>query len=124
MDRSDDLFSVLLVDSNPDDLLFFKRSLEKNSYFTSQIDTASTIAEASDKLKHNRYHVLLVESTLDQESGLDLLDAMKGSGIALPFILMTPIRDDVLAKEAIKRGVADILIKSESQFNELADKLI
>lgn len=124
MERNNDLFSILLVDTSPDDLIFFRRSLEKNSLFPSSVDIARTIPEASAKLRANQYHLLLVESKLEEEDGLNLLDAMKEAGIELPFILMTPIHDDLLAKEAIKRGVSEVLIKNESQFHELAEKLM
>lgn len=118
-----DPFSVLLVEDDPDALLLFKRSLQESSRFPSRVDCARTIDEALEKLKKYSYHLLLVESKLRDEEGLALLEAMKAAHIERPFVLMTPIRDDRLVREAMRSGVSDVIVKSESHFHQLAERL-
>lgn len=114
---------MLLVEKDPDCLHLVKKILEENSRFPSTVDEASNIQEALEKIKSKAYHLLLVESELEEEKGLKLLAEIKSHNLDLPFILMTPIRDDRLAREAIKQGVADLIVKSECQFHELSEKL-
>lgn len=116
-------FSILLVEKDLDYLHLVKKSLEENSRFPSTVDHAASIREALEKIKKKAYHLLLVESELEEEKGLKLLEKINRNHLQLPFILMTPIRDDQLVREAIRQGVADLIVKSEYQFQELAEKL-
>lgn len=116
-------FSILLVEDNPDHLLLFKRGLQQYADLNARIDTAVSVQNAIEKLKQHVYHLLLVENKLRDEEGLELFEALKEEGLKIPFILMTPIRDDRLAKEAIRRGVADVIVENESHFDQLAEML-
>jgi len=118
-----EIFSILLVEDNLEDLVLFKKSLEQDRRFPSRVDSAETIVEAIEKLKRNSYHLVLVEGKLQEQDGLDLLHEMQEAHVDLPFVLMTSIRDDRLVREAMNQGVADLIIKSESQFQFLAAKL-
>lgn len=117
-------FSVLLVEDDEDVFHFVKRSLLAASPFPSFVDHACNFEEALSKLQQRAYHLLLVESEVASEPGLNLLDQIQGLGISVPFILMTPVQDDTLAREALKRGAADLIVKSQSQFQELSEKLM
>ena len=119
----DQSFSVLFVECDPDALDLVKKSLEENLQYPSSVEHAATVGEALEKLKNNSYDILLVESELEDENGLSLLEEMQRKQMNLPFVLMTPIRDDRLVKEAMKQGVADLIVKSENHFQELAAKL-
>lgn len=123
MGFSDTDFSILLVEDDVDDLLLFTKSLEHNPRFPALIDTAHSADEALEKMKARQYHLILVDTHLDDDSGLHLLDAARAAQIEMPFILLTPVRDDRLVREAMKRGMADVIVKSESHFKQLAEKL-
>src|SRR5687767_12132586 len=116
-------FSVLLVENDEAIFHLLRKSLEENAQFSSVVDRAASVGEAFTKLKKKQYHIILVESELDNESGLSLLDRIQASKMEIPFVLMTPVRDDRFAREAIKKGVADLIVKNESHFQELSDKL-
>lgn len=123
MRAGQDHFWILLVENDPDDLLLFKKSLQSSPQFPSKIDSARSIEEAIEKLKAKKYDLLLAESQFHNGKGIDLFQEMQANKIQIPFVLMTPIRDDSLAREAIKLGVAEVLVRNESQFHELAEKL-
>lgn len=116
-------FSVLLVESDTDFIPFFRKSLELDSQFPSQVDAASDFREALEKLRKNSYDLVLVESDVHGHPGLKLIEELNRQHINLPFVLLTPIHDDNLIREALKQGVADVIVKSQSQFHELAEKL-
>ncbi len=116
-------FRVLLVDDDLEDLLLFKKSLEENTDFPAHIEAARTFEEALAKLQKEHFHVILADSQLQDDGAFALLRSLQEASIRLPFILMTPVRDDTMAREAIKQGVAEVIIKSESQFSQLAEKL-
>src|SRR3989338_3132504 len=115
-------FSILLVEEDGDVLPVVKRSLAAST-FPAFVDHAKSLEEALRKLRERDYHLLLVESEVEKEPGLNLLDQIQSLGISVPFILTTPVQDDDLVREAMKRGVADLIVKSQSQFQELYEKL-
>ena len=65
--REGERFSVLLVKSNLDDFHFFKKSLEDNSNFPLSLDLVSNLQQALIKLKQPIYHMVLVESEVQEE---------------------------------------------------------
>lgn len=124
MQKADDKnFFVLFVQSDPGNLLLVKKSLEDNRRFPSVVDQASSISEALDKIKKNFYHVIVSDADLENEKGLKLLDEIARIRAQVPFVLMTPVRDDELVREAMKRGVADLIIKNEAEYQTLSEKL-
>lgn len=120
---SSNRFSILCVESDLDTFDLVKKSLEEDSLFSCIVERAANIPECLQKLAHNTYHLLLVEQDLENEFGLDLfVDAGKLKK-NIPFVLMTSIHDDTLVKDAMKQGVADVIVKSEQHFQELSARL-
>lgn len=115
-------FSVLLVKKELQDFDFLKRSLEQNRIFPSRIDLVPNFEEALHKLKQRNYHLLLLESELEEETQSELQEIQKHK-IGIPFVLLLPVKDEQILRQAYRSGVADVMIKSEHQFHELAEKL-
>ena len=113
-------YSILLIKKNLEDFHFLKKSLEGNSLFPSRIDLAANFEEALLKIKQHPYHLLLMESEVEEETRAQL-EEVHAKRLPVPFILMLPIKDDSLLKQAMRCGVADVIVKSESQFHELAE---
>ncbi|HTL48764.1 MAG TPA: diguanylate cyclase, partial [Verrucomicrobiae bacterium] len=111
---------LLVVENDPNYFYLIRKSLESNPLYLFRIDQASEVHDAFQKLRKNPYQMLLVESRLHDRDGLELLKEMHEVHMELPFVLMTDVRDDTIAREAIRHGVADLIIKNESQFHDLA----
>ena len=116
-------FSVLVVENEPDAFFLVKKSLEESPHSSSQVDYALNIREALIKLRRKNYHLLIVESDLNEEPGLRLLEEMRRYRLDLPFVLMASSRDEDLIKDAARQGVDDLLIKSESPVQDLLKRL-
>jgi diguanylate cyclase (GGDEF)-like protein/putative nucleotidyltransferase with HDIG domain len=115
--------SVLLVESDAETLNLLKQSLERGGRFPIEVDSANTVGKALRKIKQNGYDLLLVESELQGQNGLNLFKEIQHKDYNLPFVLMTPVRDDRLVREAMKQGVSALIIKSESHFRDLSERL-
>jgi CheY-like chemotaxis protein len=119
----DNLFSVLLVEENTDDALLFKETLQSNPQFPSRVDLAHGFQEALEKLSEYFYHVLLLELTMQDDSSIQLIDQIRSQVTDIPFVLMTPIRDDTFVKEAMRHGVPVIVSKQSGVAEILPDAL-
>ena len=115
--------SVLVVEGDEDVFHFVKKSLAENKTFIPKVEHALDVEQALKKLKQRRYHLILAESELQDKEGLELLSNMQAQKMELPFVLMTQTRDEVFNQKAMKRGVSDLIVKSESNYNELSSRL-
>lgn len=112
--------SLLVVEDDPHYLYLIRRCLEASKRCAFDIDQASSVGEAFKKIRGTQYHLLLVEDHIDGRDGLELLKEMHEVKLNLPFVLMSNVRDDKTAREAAHQGVSQLIVKSESQFHDLA----
>src|SRR3989338_2766419 len=116
-------FNVLVVEDDTSIFGILKKILEEDTNFPFHVDHAISIDEATSKIRSTPYHMLLVESDLEGHPGLKLIEEVNRANLHVPFVLLTPVRDDRLVREALRQGVADVIIKSESQLKDLTEKL-
>ena len=121
--RDQEKFSVLLVENDAEAVHLLRRGLIENRDLTFHVDFASSVLEALSKLKESRFDLLLVDSEIEAEKGLHFLKEVQLLKLKMPFVLMTPVRDDIFAREAIKAGVSELVIKNESHFQQLVEKI-
>lgn len=116
-------FNVLVVEDDTSIFGILKKILEEDTSFPFHVDHAISLDEATAKIRSTPYHMLLVEADLEGHPGLKLLEEVNRANLHVPFVLLTPVRDDRLVREALRLGVADVIIKSESQLKDLTEKL-
>ena len=69
------------------------------------------IEHAAQELDHD-YDVVVVDSTLPDMSGLELLTQLRVHGCATPVILIAPEGNESIAIEALRLGACDYIVKS------------
>ncbi len=116
-------YSVLVVGADVETVSLVRKNLKKKSAFPARVEAATSAHKALEKLKERAFDLLLVDSSSRPAEGLAFHRKIRQKNTNLPFILMTPIRDDRLVREAIRQGVAGLIIKSESHYRDLAQKL-
>lgn len=67
-------YKVLIVDTEEETLCRLKGLLEQENY---AVDTAQNAANALDKVKSDKYHIVLIETDLPEMDGIELLKAIK-----------------------------------------------
>lgn len=119
-----DFFSVLVVDPHPESSVLFKKSLHSGSVFPAEVDSAASVQEALEKIKTQVYDLLLIEADLQQgEETAPLMACLETLELPVPFVLMTPVRDERLLRAAKRMGISSLLVMSESHYDDLAAKL-
>src|SRR4051812_25137140 len=97
---------VLLVDDDTSVLRTFRRCLEDEGY---RITTAQSPLEAEAALSRTLFDVCVLDVTLGEVSGLDLLPSMREWAPAMRVVLATAVDDVATAVAAIHAGAADYL---------------
>lgn len=114
--------TILLVEDNLGDARLFEHHLEtasSGSFPAATVEHVESLVEATDRLKTDDYDLVLLDLGLPDSTGLDTLDQYTDlvfeseEVAAVPVIVLTGLRDDSAAIEAIERGAQDYLVKDD-----------
>ena len=120
----DALIRVLHVDDDDDFLIISKRFLERQGSF--QIETASSVNEALQKIKQQKYDVIISDYQMPEMTGLDFLKELRAGENDVPFILFTGECGEEITMEALNLGADRYFNKNgnlEVVYVELAHSL-
>jgi DNA-binding NtrC family response regulator len=101
-------YPILVVDDEPATLDVMSVNLEKRNYM---VDTAINGAEAIEKEEKNSYAAVILDYSLPDMDGFQVLSAMKNRNKDLLIIMITAYGTIEMAVEAMKSGVFNYLVK-------------
>lgn len=93
---------LLHVDDETDFLKAAKQILEMKGCF--EVETASSVKEAKEKLKHGKFDAIICDYIMPKKSGLQFLRELRESGNDIPFIIFTGKGREEIAVEALNLG--------------------
>lgn len=102
---------VLLVEDNRDDARLIIDLLDDAKRARFIVDVAETAPKGLEKIKKNRYDVLLLDYRLPGKTGMELMQDFQDLHFSIPVILMTSHGDRRLQERALDAGVAEFLEK-------------
>lgn len=116
----DDTLELLLIEDNPGDATLFEHYLTTDrpeSFPPATVTHIMRLDAAIGARNEGDYDLVLLDLGLAESTGLATLDryntAVEDSDAlsALPVIVLTGLKDDAIAVEAIERGAQDYLVK-------------
>lgn len=111
---------VLLVDDEVGLLKVSKQCLEMQGQF--QVDTASSVDEAIEKMKKQTFDVLVSDYQMPEKDGLEFLETLRKNENNIPFIMFTGKGREEVAVKALNLGADQYLNKTgdpETVYGEL-----
>jgi len=109
--------TVLIVDDSLTDRRLICDLLRRQSDW--KIEQAASGMEALARLQHAKPDVLVTDLQMPEMDGLELLSAIQRHHFDLPVILITAYGSEALAAEALKRGAASYVPKTQVAFKLL-----
>jgi PAS domain S-box-containing protein len=112
---------VLHVDDESGFLKVAKQCLETEDQM--QVDTASSVEEAMEKMKNRVYDVIVSDYQMPAKDGLEFLKELRHRGDTIPFIMFTGKGREEVAINALNLGADQYLNKTgnpETVYGELA----
>jgi len=105
---------VLLIEDNPGDVVIVKDYVAENLP-RAVVCCASSIGEARSALveQHRKFSVVLLDLTLPDGSGLDVVQTIVDAVGSTPVIVLTGQSELQLARPAMSVGATDYLLKDE-----------
>jgi signal transduction histidine kinase len=124
----DEELCILLVEDNPGDATLFEHHLTTDRakvFPPATVTHAESLAAAVGELEAESYDIVLLDLGLPNSSGLETVDRYNeiftetDERNPVPVVVLTGLRDDTTAVEAIERGAQDYLIKDNVDGNIL-----
>ncbi|MGK7898144.1 MAG: response regulator, partial [Xenococcus sp. (in: cyanobacteria)] len=105
---------TLLVENNSQDVRLLQKKLvhARNVWFN--LTHAERLATAVKYLRQESFDIILLDPSLPDSKGLDTLLTIEKIAPHLPIVLLTRLKDEFTALEAVRRGAQDYLIKEQT----------
>jgi len=97
---------ILLVENSKESDKSIFEILDQSGY---EYKLCLSLAEAEDKIRQEKFDIILSDLILIDGSGLDLLKTVKKSLINVPFVVLTGTNNIELLKKALAEGASDYL---------------
>jgi PAS domain S-box-containing protein len=110
IDQKANPIKVLHVDDDAGLLKLAKQVLQTEGPF--QVETALSVQEAFEKMKKERFDVIVSDYMMPEKDGLAFLKELRENGENIPFIIFTGKGREEIAKEALNLGADQYLNKT------------
>ena len=107
-----ELIKLLLVDDDAGDRKIVKLALDQSSNVMDfNVETAETLAQATEYLKNKDYDVVLLDLGLPDSGGINTVQKAHEANPRAPIIVLTGLANEEMGLKAIEAGAEDYLIK-------------
>lgn len=119
-DRDTEIRRVLVVEDDEGLRRLIVKRLQKAGF---EVRGAASGGEAVEILSADSLRLLLLDQKLPDMSGREVLTALAGRSLSVPFVMMTGQGDERLAVDMMKLGAADYLLKDTELLERLPGAL-
>lgn len=102
---------VLMIEDNPADAATLRVDLQHTATAAFDLQTARTLADGLDRLKAERFDVLLLDLGLPDSKAHETIRRVTEAVPDLPVVVLTVSDDEALGTEAVDHGVQDYFVK-------------
>jgi PAS domain S-box-containing protein len=107
------VLTILVVEDNAGDFLLIQQMLFEIKDFSKSIIHADTLQLAIEATKANQIDVILLDLSLSDSYGIDSFLKLSEFVPQTPILILSGLNDKTFAKDAVKNGAQDYLVKGE-----------
>lgn len=113
-----EIITILLVEDQLADAVLLIEMLEENTCYDWQVTHVTRLSQAIETLVNNTFQIALLDLSLPDSQGLNIVNLFLENAPSLPIIVMTGLDSQTLAVQAVQKGAQDYLVKGQinSQF--------
>jgi len=111
--------SILLVEDNPRDVVFFREMLGEITTVKFELAHCNTLSRALTLLSKGSFGIILLDLSLPDGKGLDTVARTHSAAPNIPIVVMSGLGDEELAVQALHEGAQDYLVKGHVDSNLL-----
>lgn len=105
--------TILIVEDNPGDQLLLTELLKLSKLSIQELVYAGRLSEALPLIEQKNPHIILLDLSLPDSSGMETYLAVKNFNHRIPVIILSGLADMALAMKAIQEGAQDYLVKDD-----------
>ena len=109
----DKLTKVLLIEDNPDDVLFIREALATTSGAPFDLESADRLRAGLERLAEERFDVVLLDMGLPDSQGLETVEKLSAEAPGVPIVVLTGLDDDAVGVKAVRAGAQDFFTKGQ-----------
>jgi PAS domain S-box-containing protein len=109
---------ILLIDDDKDYYTLIQKMLSRDMHLYS-VEWAATYAMAKAIAERKQYDVFLVDLSLGEQNGLQLIHELTQAGVQSPFIVLTGYIEPDFDMKVLESGATDYIDKTELKPNTL-----
>ena len=103
---------VLLLEKNPGDTLLIREILQQSSDILFELSYFDRLSAGLESLKQQTFDIILLDLSLPDTRGLESVVQISQAAPAIPILILSHLHDEPFAKEALRCGAQDYVIKS------------
>jgi two-component system, cell cycle sensor histidine kinase and response regulator CckA len=109
----DEQIKILMIEDNPGDARLIREMLKEIDTIHFDVKHTSRLDEGLKYIVMESFDVVLLDLCLPDSKGIDTFKIMIYNAPNLPIIVLTGLKDDIFAVNAVRRGAQDYLVKGE-----------
>ena len=117
------MYTILLADDEPIIIRGLRKMIDWDKLNASVIDEAYDGSKAMEKILLHKPDILISDISMPKKTGLELLREIREAELDTKVIFLSAFQEFSYAKEAVKYGAVDYLLKPLQQ-NELEDAVL
>ncbi len=102
---------ILMIEDDRIEAELIRRQLAQSAYTAAEIEHHQRIAQALERLREERYDIVLLDLNLPDGHGVSNLTRVVGACDTVPVIILTNVEDERTATDLVREGAQDYLIK-------------
>jgi PAS domain S-box-containing protein len=102
---------ILLIENNSGDAVFIQKLLGDVNGESFKIKWVDCLESAFSQISKTDYDVILLDLNLPDGTGLDTITVVYDKAPQIPIVVLTGIKDNLIALDSVKRGAQDYLSK-------------
>lgn len=110
---ANEIIKVLYVEDNRGDYVLVEEMLREPGVVptTFELTWAQSFKEGVDCIQQDRFNVILLDLSLPDAKGLESFYSMRAIASDIPIIVLSDLKDENVAVEAVQSGAQDYLVK-------------
>jgi Flp pilus assembly CpaE family ATPase len=104
---------ILLLEDNPGDVRLIREALSEAENFSYQVVQVERLVEALQRLRVEKFDVILMDLSLPDSRGLNTLTYVHEQAPNVPAVVLTGLDDESMALNAVRGGAQDYLVKGQ-----------
>jgi PAS domain S-box-containing protein len=118
------VLTILVVEDNAGDFLLIQQMLFEIKDFSKTIVHADNLQLAIEATKANHVDVILLDLSLTDSYGIDSFLKLSEIVPQTPILILSGLNDKTFAKDAVKNGAQDYLVKGEFEEKLLSKSIL